>query len=122
MSSLVKAPWDTSENHFTPNGTWETLKHLELSTIFKLFNVKIFEDRMTFGTRVTILMFKRKRVVIFVAAIWSKQKIVAVVSHLATTRLCSPVVFLVVALEKNIVHRTPSGNVLQYSNYLIPLE
>ena len=59
---------------------------------------------MTFAITVTIPML-RESVVIFVAAISSKQKIVAVVSHLAKTRLCSPVVFLVVAWEKNIVQR-----------------
>ena len=54
--------------------------------------------------------------VIFVPAIWSKtKKRLWLVSHLAT-RLCFPVVFLVVALEKNIVQRTLSGNIVQYSN------
>ena len=41
MSSLVKAKWDIWKNHFTLNGTWETLKRLELATIFKLSNIAI---------------------------------------------------------------------------------
>lgn len=58
MLSLIKVKWDILENYFIFNEIWEILKYLEQVIIFKLFNIIIFEDRMSFGIRVIILMLR----------------------------------------------------------------
>ena len=81
-------------------------KHLEVASIFKR-SILPYLRKGVLWNRGNSFNVTWKRLVIFVALIWSKQKIVAILSHLATTRLWRPDIFLVVAPQKNTFQRTP---------------